>query len=74
MFQSVCSVHIVVVLATVLLGVLSCYALGDKLSEVIIYDLPNGVPYAIITQIFYMFNIMGTFVVMAMVIYQIVES
>ena len=46
---------------TIFVGALSYYAFGDEVEETILYDLPEGEPFTICTQIFYMMNIMGCF-------------
>lgn len=69
MQKSLVNVHILVFVLVLLTGSLSYCALGNQLSEIVIYDLPEGVPYTVITQIFYMLNIMGTFIMMAMPMY-----
>jgi hypothetical protein len=74
MMRTTVHVHIVLVMLTLMVGILSYYAFGDNLSEIIIYDLPEKMPFSILTQIFYMLNVMGCFVIMSQVIFILVEK
>lgn len=74
MMRTTVHVHIVLAILTLMTGVLSYYAFGDSLSEIIIYDLPEKMPFTILTQIFYMLNVMGCFVIMSQVIFILVEK
>ena len=65
MMQITVQVHVFLSTAVLITGVLSCYAFGDSISEIILYDLPEGEAFTVLTQGFYMLNIMGTFVMMA---------
>lgn len=65
MFQTTVNVHIFLTMACFLVGFSSYCAFGNNISEIIMYDLPAKTPFSVITQIFYMLNIVGTFVLMA---------
>jgi len=62
MFSSTIKTHIITVALACLVGWLSYYAFGDKVQSIVLYDLPEGKPFTIMTQVFYMLNIMGFFV------------
>jgi hypothetical protein len=62
MYTSTVKMHIVIVVLACLVGWLSYYAFGDEVQEIVLYDLPEGKPFTILTQIFYMLNVMGCFV------------
>jgi len=49
MMRTTVHVHVVLVILTLMVGILSYYAFGDTLSEIIIYDLPPNMPFSIIT-------------------------
>lgn len=62
MYTSTVKMHILIVVLACLVGWLSYYAFGDEVQEIVLYDLPEGKPFTILTQIFYMLNVMGCFV------------
>lgn len=66
--------YALVILLTVFVGALSYYAFGDEVEETILYDLPEGEPFTICTQIFYMMNIMGCFCLQSQVIFNLMEK
>ena len=74
MMQITVQVHIFLSTAVLITGILSCYAFGPRIEEIILYNLPKREAFTILTQAFYMLNIMGTFVMMAQVIFVLVEK
>lgn len=63
MLPQVILVHFYVIFAVLTIGLLSYYAFGEDLETIILFNLPSGSSFTILTQVMYMFNIMGCFVV-----------
>ncbi len=74
MFTSIVKAHIMTVLLTLFVGTLSYYAYGNDVMEIILYNLPNDATFTVVTQIFYMLNIFGCFVLQAQVVFNLSEK
>jgi len=49
MYTSTVKTHILVVTLAMLVGWLSYYAFGDEVQEIVLYDLPKGKPFTMMT-------------------------
>ena len=74
MYYSNVKAHILIVTLTLFVGCLSYYAYGDDIQEIMLYNLPSGAVFSIVTQMFYMLNIMGCFSLQSQVLFNLLEK
>ena len=55
------------------LGLLGYYAFGDKVQSVILFNLPPKDPFANAAKIFYIITIIGSFAIVTLPVFHIVE-
>ena len=56
------------------MGYLGYFAFGNSVKSVILYNLPNDDPLATTAKIFYILTISGSFVLLAMPIFNVLEK
>lgn len=64
-FQATGTIIAITLLFAVPIGYLGYLAFGSKTKSVILYNLPNEDPASIVAKVFYVINLMGSFVVIA---------
>lgn len=55
------------------LGLLGYLAFGDKTQSVILFNLPPKDPFAIAAKFFYLITIAGSFAIVTLPVFQVVE-
>jgi len=66
--------HIVVTSLALALGIMSYWAYGNMTREIVLYNLPGDSIFAMMTSIFYMLNMVGSFAITIQPIYHIVDG
>lgn len=61
-------------IVSVIIGYLGYLAFGAATKSLILFNLPNEDPASITAKLFYILTILGSFVVVAMPVYRIIES
>ena len=60
-------------LLAIALGLLGYLAFGDKIQSVILFNLPASDPFAIAAKFFYLVTIAGSFAIVTLPVFHIVE-
>ena len=58
----------------ILTGMMGYLAFGNSCQSVLIYDLPNNQYSSIIAKVFYLFTIVGSFIILIQPIFYVIEN